>query len=60
MQIQVVDPQSKDIEDFLNDLTEISRKHGIVVGGRPILCFMERAEYQTIYHLDEDNRLSLG
>ncbi|HKT20400.1 MAG TPA: hypothetical protein VJR47_20260 [Stellaceae bacterium] len=60
METQIVRPQSKDIEDFLNDLTEISRKHGIVIGGRPILCFMERIEYQTIYRIDDDNLLSLG
>jgi hypothetical protein len=46
--------------EFLADLTELSMKHGIAIGGTPVLFVMEGDDYRFAYRLDDQSNLSLG
>ena len=44
---------------FLADLTELSRKHGIGLGGRPEPYVMEPEDMWYLYVCDQDGLLAL-
>ena len=45
---------------FLNELTELSSKHGIAITGEPVLFVMEPEDRQFSYRMDEQSRVTLG
>ena len=43
---------------FLADLTELSVKHGIAIGGEPVLFMMEPDDQAYSYQMDEQSRVT--
>lgn len=48
------------LNDFLNDLSELSYRHGIAISGTPELFLMLHEDYQSAYECNADSRLSFG
>lgn len=53
------DAQRAALADFLADLTELSRKHGIGIAGAPELYIVEPEEKLFEYTCDAESRLTL-
>ncbi len=45
---------------FLNEITELSIKHGIAITGDPVLFVMEHEDYNSRYKADRDSKLIFG
>lgn len=45
-------------DGFLRDLSDLSYRHGIAIGGDPVVFVMGPEDYQLSYSLDGDSRLS--
>jgi hypothetical protein len=45
---------------FLAELSELSAKHGIAIGGDAVLFVMEREDFSYAYHVDDESKLTLG
>jgi hypothetical protein len=45
---------------FLTELTELSRKHGVAIGGEPVLFLMDWEDRASAYAIDDESKLSLG
>lgn len=51
---------SKSLDAFLTDLTHLSRRHGIVIAGEPVLALIDYEDQGLAYEADDDSRLSLA
>jgi hypothetical protein len=51
---------SDNTQAFLSDLTALSAKHGIAIGGTPTLYVMEREDYDYGYQADNSSTLQRG
>jgi len=49
-----------DVSAFLCELSELSWKHGVAIGGEPILFVMAREDYDCAYAADEMCELHLA
>lgn len=48
------------LDAFLAELTHLSRKHGIVIAGEPVLALIDYEDQGLAYQADDDSRLSLA
>ena len=48
------------LEEFLFELTELSRKYHLAINGEPDLFVMEVEDYEIVYFCDDDSRLCIG
>lgn len=53
------DPTAK-TRAFLSELTELSMRYGIAIGGESILFEMKREDYDFGYRANSDSKLTLG
>lgn len=49
-----------DVDTFLAELTELSRKHGLGITGEAVLFVMEYDDNPHAYHMDDESRLAFG
>jgi hypothetical protein len=47
-------------EAFLAELTELSARYGMAIGGSPTLYLMERPDYDYQYKIDTESVLTRG
>ena len=47
-------------KEFLASLTELSIRYGIAITGNAQLFIMEPEDYDTVYRVDSESRLSFG
>ncbi len=51
-------PNSKeDVSEFLEQLTELSRKFGVGITGMPVLFLLEKDDYDRRYRSDTESSL---
>lgn len=53
-------PAKDKTEAFLAELTDLSAKHGIAIGGDAMLYLMERPDYDYRYRADSESALTRG
>ncbi|MBZ9871876.1 hypothetical protein LB542_13540 [Mesorhizobium sp. BR1-1-9] len=46
-------------QQFVDDLTALSHKHGIAIAGQPVLFVMEKDDYGLAYYMNSDGNLTL-
>jgi hypothetical protein len=51
---------SAEIEQFLLDLSEVSYKHGLVIGDRNIVFVMDADDYSSRYFMTPESRSFFG
>ena len=51
-------PSADKTEAFLAELTDLSAKHGIAIGGEATLYVMERPDYDYRYQVDAESVLT--
>jgi uncharacterized protein YlxP (DUF503 family) len=50
-------PEDKNLQSFLRDLTEASRKYNIAIADEPVLCTMEKEDAGLAYICNDEGRL---
>ncbi len=46
------------LDSFLEALTNLSSKHGLAIGGAPIVFVMEDLDHEFSYSIDDESNLS--
>jgi hypothetical protein len=59
-EFQIPEPGAPKVAAFLQELTDLSRKHKIALNGYPTMFVMEPEDMGTEYVCDDDSIVSFG